>query len=42
MTVEVLADRVLFLDKRAVAALPSEEVPTEGHDELVEPEDLPF
>jgi len=42
VTVEVLADRVLFLDKRAVAALPSEEVPTEGHDELVEPEDLPF
>jgi len=41
-TVEVLADRVLFLDKRAVATLPSEDIPAEGTDEVMEPEDLPF
>ncbi len=41
-TVEVLADRVLFLDKRAVTTLPSEDIPAEGTDEVMEPEDLPF
>ena len=42
-TIEVIADRVLFLDKRAVTTLPtSEDVPTEGPDEVLEPEDLPF
>jgi single-strand DNA-binding protein len=42
MTVEVLADRVLFLDKRAVTTLPSEDISPESPDEVVEPEDLPF
>ena len=41
-TIEVIADRVLFLDKRAVTTLPSEDIPTEGPDEILEPEDLPF
>jgi len=41
-SVEVLADRVLFLDKQAVATLPSEDLPSEGADESVAPEDLPF
>jgi single-strand DNA-binding protein len=41
-TVEVLADRVLFLDRQAVATLPSEDTPSEGTDESVAPEDLPF
>jgi len=41
-SVEVLADRVLFLDRQAVATLPSEELPGEGADESVAPEDLPF
>jgi single-strand DNA-binding protein len=45
-TIEVIADRVLFLDKRAVTTLPSEDIPTEGPaegpDEVLEPEDLPF
>ena len=39
--VEVMANRVLFLDKQAVAPLPSEEGAVELADE-VEPEDLPF
>ena len=39
---EVIADRVLFLDKRATAHLPGEEVVPEIHGEVVEPEDLPF
>ena len=39
--VEVIANRVLFLDKQATAVLPSDETPTELTDE-VEPEDLPF
>ena len=39
--VEVIANRVLFLDKQAVAPLPSEELPIEDA-EVVEPEDLPF
>ena len=40
-TLEVNADRVLFLDRQAVAPLPSEEFPVDVAEE-VEPEDLPF
>jgi single-strand DNA-binding protein len=40
---EVIADRVLFLDKQAVASLPSEEsTPAEIPEDMVDPEDLPF
>ena len=39
--VEVIANRVLFLDKQASAVLPSEENAVELTEE-VEPEDLPF
>lgn len=39
--IEIIANRVLFLDKQASAPLPSEEGPVELADE-VEPEDLPF
>lgn len=39
--VEVIASRVLFLDRQALAPLPSEELPVESVEE-VEPEDLPF
>ncbi len=39
--VEVVANRVLFLDKQATAVLPSDESTAEISDE-VEPEDLPF
>ena len=39
--VEVIANRVLFLDKQAAAVLPSEENAVELSEE-VEPEDLPF
>ncbi len=41
---EVIADRVLFLDKRAaVATLPGDEMPPDTHDDIaIEPEDLPF
>jgi single-strand DNA-binding protein len=39
--VEVIANRVLFLDKQAAAVLPSEENAVEITEE-VEPEDLPF
>jgi len=46
VTLEVNADRVLFLDKQALAALPGEETPVEtpveAAEEEVEPEDLPF
>jgi len=46
VTVEVIANRVLFLDRQAVALLPGEEVPVEAPQETteeeVEPEDLPF
>lgn len=46
ITLEVNADRVLFLDKQALAPLPGEEVPAEAAveaaEEEVEPEDLPF
>ena len=41
ITLEVNADRVLFLDRQAVAPLPGVEMPTEATEE-VEPEDLPF
>ena len=46
--VEVIANRVLFLDRQAVAPLPSEELPAEPAEPVepvedeVEPEDLPF
>jgi single-strand DNA-binding protein len=50
VTAEVIANRVLFLDRQAVAQLPGEEAPVEAHaeahaeaaEEEVEPEDLPF
>ena len=45
-SVEVIANRVLFLDRQATAALPGEETPVEPTaeptEEEVEPEDLPF
>lgn len=39
--VEVIANRVLFLDRQALAVLPSEDSTVEIADEI-EPEDLPF
>jgi single-strand DNA-binding protein len=50
VTVEVIANRVLFLDRQAVAPLPGEEAPVEAtvevaveaSEEEVAPEDLPF
>jgi single-strand DNA-binding protein len=50
VTVEVIANRVLFLDRQAMAQLPGEEVPAEvpaevtaeAGEEEIEPEDLPF
>ena len=50
VTVEVIANRVLFLDRQAVAPLPGEETPVEAtveaaveaSEEEVSPEDLPF
>jgi single-strand DNA-binding protein len=46
VTVEVIANRVLFLDRQPVAPLPGEEIPVEAPvettEEEVEPEDLPF
>ena len=44
-TLEVNADRVLFLDRQPVAPLPGEELPAEPMEPVgdeVEPEDLPF
>ena len=38
---EIVADRVSFLDRQAVAPLPEEKVGEAGADEL-EPEDIPF
>ena len=38
---EIVADRVSFLDRQAVAPLPEEKVAESGSDEL-EPEDIPF
>lgn len=40
--VEVVANRVLFLDKQASAPLPSEEGSAEIPDDMIEPDDLPF
>jgi single-strand DNA-binding protein len=40
ISLEVTADRVLFLDRQGVAPLPPEEVPAEGGD--IEPDDIPF
>ena len=46
--VEVIANRVLFLDRQALAPLPSEEPPmepmepVEAVEDEIEPEDLPF
>lgn len=40
--VEVVANRVIFLEKQALAPLPEEVAPSEGGTEEVEPEDLPF
>ena len=41
--VEVIANRVLFLDKQATATLPSEEgAPEVPPEDIIEPEDLPF
>jgi len=46
VTAEVIASRVLFLDRQAVAPLPGDEAPAEtpaeAPEEEVEPEDLPF
>jgi single-strand DNA-binding protein len=46
VTAEVIANRVLFLDRQATAPLPGEEIPVEtpveAAEEEVEPEDLPF
>ncbi len=42
ITVEVIANRVIFLDKQALAPLPDEELPAEAGEEEVAPEDLPF
>lgn len=46
VTAEVIASRVLFLDRQAAASLPSEEIPVEAPAEVaeeeVQPEDLPF
>jgi len=40
--VEVVANRVLFLDKQSSAPLPSEEGGAEIPDDMIEPDDLPF
>ena len=42
VTAEVIANRVIFLDKQALAPLPSEEFPAEAGEEEVAPDDLPF
>jgi len=46
VTAEVIANRVLFLDRQAAAPLPGEEIPVEAPaeaaEEEVQPEDLPF
>ncbi|MCJ7515700.1 MAG: single-stranded DNA-binding protein [Dehalococcoidia bacterium] len=46
VTAEVIANRVLFLDRQGAAPLPGEEIPVEAPaeaaEEVVEPEDLPF
>ncbi|MGA2159539.1 MAG: single-stranded DNA-binding protein [Dehalococcoidia bacterium] len=40
LSLEVSADRVLFLDRQGAAPLPPEEVPAEEGD--IEPDDIPF
>jgi single-strand DNA-binding protein len=40
--IEVIANRVLFLDRQTAAAPPSEEPAVEPIEDEVEPEDLPF
>ncbi len=42
VTAEVIASRVLFLDRQTVASLPGDELPNDMISEEVEPEDLPF
>lgn len=42
VTAEVIANRVLFLDRQAAAPLPGDELPSDVVSEDVEPEDLPF
>ncbi len=40
LSLEVTADRVIFLDRQGAAPLPPEEVPAEEGD--IEPDDIPF
>lgn len=42
LSVEVIANRVLFLDRQTTAPLPGEEFPADVGEEDVTPEDLPF
>ncbi len=42
VTAEVIASRVLFLDRQAAAPFPADELPSDAVTEDVEPEDLPF
>ncbi len=42
VTAEVIASRVLFLDRQAAASFPADELPGDAVSEDVEPEDLPF
>jgi len=41
-TLEIIANRVLFLDRQAVASMPGEEVAEPAEGEEIEPDDLPF
>lgn len=42
VTAEVIASRVLFLDRQATAPFPGDEAPSDIVSEDVEPQDLPF
>lgn len=42
LSVEVIANRVLFLDRQATAPLPNEEFTADAGEDDVTPEDLPF
>lgn len=42
VTAEVIASKVLFLDRQATAPLPGDELPSDIASEDVEPQDLPF
>ncbi len=42
LSVEVIANRVLFLDRQATSPLPSEEFTADAGEDDVTPEDLPF